>query len=95
MQGDANQLIPELSQWNNGAGIDVATWIGCVGRYDHAIGYASIFWPEFVMHDGCILLGTPDPAGEGVSRAAGQGRASGGRFGGVAGMHDHRVSGEG
>jgi hypothetical protein len=61
MHGDANKLIPELSAWNGGAGIDVQSWIGCVGRYDYALGYASLFWPDFVMHDGCILLHTPEP----------------------------------
>jgi hypothetical protein len=31
-------------------------WIGCVGSYEHAIGYGELFWPDFVEHDGCILL---------------------------------------
>ena len=59
MERDVTNLIPELSSWNDGAGISISSWIGCVGRFDHAVGYASIFWPDFVFYDGCILLRTP------------------------------------
>jgi hypothetical protein len=55
-----DKLIPELSGWNNGDGIDVESWIRCVGRYDHAIGYASLFWPRFVVHDDCVFRYTLD-----------------------------------
>lgn len=48
-------LIPELPRWNNGDGIDVDAWIGCVGRHDHAIGYSRVFWPEFVLYEGHLL----------------------------------------
>ena len=48
-------LIPELREWNGGRGIDVDSWISCVGSYEHAIGYSRLFWPEFVLHDGCLL----------------------------------------
>ena len=37
----------ELAAWNNGNGIDLGSWTGCEGRFALAIGYASIFWPEF------------------------------------------------
>ena len=50
-----SSLVPELSDWNNGAGISVESWIGCIGQFDHAIGYGTIFWPEFVVHDDCVL----------------------------------------
>ena len=52
-----DDLIPELKRWNNGAGIDIDSWIGCEGDHKHLIGYARILWPDFVEHDGCILLG--------------------------------------
>jgi hypothetical protein len=52
---DFNLLIPELKEWNNGEGIDVESWIGCVGSFEKAIGYSVVFWPHFVEYDGCIL----------------------------------------
>jgi hypothetical protein len=45
----------ELGAWNNGAGIDLESWIGCEGRFSLAVGYATVFWPEFVEFDGYIL----------------------------------------
>ena len=45
----------ELGAWNNGAGIDLESWVGCQGSFSLAVGYASIFWPEFVEFDGYIL----------------------------------------
>jgi hypothetical protein len=45
----------ELAQWNNGAGIDLESWIGCEGRFALAVGYSAIFWPEFVEFDGYVL----------------------------------------
>jgi hypothetical protein len=52
---DFNKLIPELKRWNNGIGIDVESWIGCVGDFQKAIGYSSIFWPKFVEIEGCVV----------------------------------------
>ena len=52
---DPNTLITELAEWNNGEGIDIDSWISCVGSFEHAIAYGRMFWPEFVEHDGCIL----------------------------------------
>jgi len=46
----------ELSAWNNGAGIDLESWVGCEGSFSLAVGYASIFWPEFVEFEGYILM---------------------------------------
>jgi hypothetical protein len=51
----AAELIPELSSWNNGNGIDVESWIGCSGSADLAVGYSTIFWPSFTLHDDYIL----------------------------------------
>lgn len=45
----------ELAAWNGGKGIDLESWIGCEGRFALAVGYATIFWPEFVAFDGYIL----------------------------------------
>ncbi|MCW2319036.1 hypothetical protein M2322_004605 [Rhodoblastus acidophilus] len=45
----------ELAAWNGGAGIDLESWTGCEGRFALAVGYGSIFWPEFVEFDGYIL----------------------------------------
>lgn len=50
-----NELIPELENWNNGDGINVESWIQCVGDYEHAIGYAELFWPTFEIYDGCVF----------------------------------------
>jgi hypothetical protein len=45
----------ELGEWNNGAGIDLESWVSCEGRYSLAIGYATLFWPEFEEIDGYVL----------------------------------------
>jgi len=37
----------ELGAWNNGAGIDLESWIGCMGSYDLAMSYCTLFWPTF------------------------------------------------
>jgi hypothetical protein len=51
----AADLIPELRQWNDGDGISLTTWANAVGRYDYAIAYVSVFWPDFVVHDDCVF----------------------------------------
>ncbi|MBL4884467.1 MAG: hypothetical protein JKY95_08020 [Planctomycetaceae bacterium] len=45
----------ELSAWNDGKGIDLESWVGCAGNFSLAVGYSSIFWPEFVEFDGLLL----------------------------------------
>ena len=45
----------ELSAWNNGAGIDLGAWIGCEGSFSLAVGYAAVFWPEFVEFEDYVL----------------------------------------
>ena len=52
---DFSTLIPELPQWNNGAGISPDAWIGCMGDYQLAVGYSLIFWPRFVRFEDCVL----------------------------------------
>ena len=61
MVTEFDKLIPELAQWNNGAGIDASSWISCIGRYDFLLGYISILWPAFVLYDDCVFPGLPDP----------------------------------
>ena len=55
MPDDFRALIPELPQWNNGAGIHPQAWIECVGNYELATGYSLIFWPKFVQFSGYVL----------------------------------------
>ena len=45
----------ELAAWNNDDGISLESWIGCEGRFSLAVGYATVFWPEFVLFNGYIL----------------------------------------
>ena len=45
----------DLAAWNNGQGIDLESWIGCVGNFSLAVGYLTVFCPEFVEFDGYIL----------------------------------------
>jgi hypothetical protein len=52
---DYSKLIPELSLWNGGRGIDVGSWINGRGSFEHAIAYSHLFWPELVEHDDCIF----------------------------------------
>ena len=60
MHENAAALIPELQAWNDEKGISLEGWINCIGRYDHIIGYATIFWPDFVLYEDCIFFETPD-----------------------------------
>ena len=48
-------LIPDANLWNRGRGIDPESWISMTGSYDLAVGYTSIFWPEFVVIDDYVL----------------------------------------
>lgn len=56
MTDSFSDLIPELSQWNEGRGIDVDGWICGVGSFEHLIGYIELLWPTFVEHDDCVFL---------------------------------------
>ena len=53
---ELSQLIPETQAWNEGRGIDLLSWIQCIGRIEHAIAYGELFWPEFAEFDGCIFF---------------------------------------
>lgn len=48
-------LKAELAAWNNGAGIDLESWVGCEGNFRLAVGYTSVFWPAFVEFEGFVL----------------------------------------
>ena len=56
-------LVPETRDWNGGSGIDLHSWIGCVGSFEHAIGYGELFWPEFAELDGCVFFAGVTEAG--------------------------------
>ena len=47
-------MSAELGAWNNGKGIDLEMWVGCEGRFALAVGYATVFWPEFEVVEGYI-----------------------------------------
>jgi len=49
-------LIPETRDWNAGKGIDLMSWLGCVGSFEHAIAYGELFWPEFAEFNGCVFF---------------------------------------
>ena len=50
-----NSMVDELAAWNNGDGISLEGWIGCEGNFRLAVGYMSLFWPEFVAFEDYIL----------------------------------------
>ncbi len=56
-------LVPETRDWNGGSGIDLDSWIACVGSVEYAIGYGELFWPEFAELDGCVFFAGVTEAG--------------------------------
>ena len=50
-----DSMKSELAAWNNGAGIGLKSWICCEGSFSLAVGYASVFWPAFVVFEGYVL----------------------------------------
>lgn len=50
-----DKLIPDLRDWNGGKGTDISSWIRFAGDFQKAIGYSTVFWPNFVEHEGYIL----------------------------------------
>lgn len=67
----------ELQAWNNGAGIDLESWVGCSGNFSLAVGYATIFWPELTRFEGYILRkGFSEPALRGFEQCEGATRKS-------------------
>lgn len=45
----------ELGAWNGGDGIDLESWIGCVGNFKLAVGYTTLFNPNFVEFEDYLL----------------------------------------
>jgi hypothetical protein len=52
---DYTKLIPEMTEWNHGDGIDIDGWIAGSGNFQLAIGYSVVFWPEFIEIEGYIV----------------------------------------
>lgn len=52
---DDSDLVPEIKKWNEGKGIDLQSWIECVGNYELASGYSRIFWPSFVRFESYVF----------------------------------------
>ncbi len=50
-----SSMQSDLGAWNNGQGIDLESWVGCMGNFALAVGYTTVFWPEFVEIEGYIL----------------------------------------
>jgi hypothetical protein len=55
MNADFKKLVPEITKWNNGQGVNISSWIEMMGDYAHAVGYSVIFWPSFIEKDGCVF----------------------------------------
>jgi hypothetical protein len=45
----------ELGAWNNGQGIDLESWVGCAGNFSLAVGYTTIFCPQFIEFEDYIF----------------------------------------
>ena len=52
---DFNELIPEMRDWNDGAGIGIKAWVSSMGSFRLAIGYSTLFWPQFVEFERYVL----------------------------------------
>jgi hypothetical protein len=64
-----NSMQAELGRWNNGSGIDLRSWISCVGNLDLAVGYTTIFWPTFeVVGDYLLVEGCSKDSLEGFEK---------------------------
>ena len=51
-------LIPALKEWrkHNGDSFSIEDWIVGEGDMSHAIGYLTLFWPQFVEYDDCVII---------------------------------------
>lgn len=52
------ELVPDLKNWRdvNNSSFSIGDWIGVYATPELMVGFASIFWPEFIVVDGCIFL---------------------------------------
>lgn len=46
----------ELAAWNSGKGINLEGWVCCEGNFRLAVGYSTVFWPNFVEFENYILV---------------------------------------
>ena len=52
-----DSMKDDLGAWNNGKGVDLESWIACAGNFSLAVGYSSIFCPDFIEFEGYIFEG--------------------------------------
>jgi len=50
-----DSMKEELGRWNNGDGIDLEGWISCEGSFSLAVGYTTLFNPQFVEFEDYIF----------------------------------------
>ena len=50
-----DSMKTELGAWNNGQGIDLESWVSCSGNFSLAVGYTTIFCPQFVEFEDYIF----------------------------------------
>ncbi|HEY1189510.1 MAG TPA: hypothetical protein VGE74_17830 [Gemmata sp.] len=50
------RLIPEARAFEWVDDLTPVGWLAHVGSFGQAIAFAELFWPEFVEHEGCVLL---------------------------------------
>lgn len=55
MQDVPESMRAELQRWNGGRGIDLEGWACCMGNFQLAVGYSTVFWPRFERHGRYIL----------------------------------------
>jgi len=55
------EMIPELLTFLDGKPASPELWLDNIGRYDHAIAYGLLFWPDFIEHEGCVFIGNSVP----------------------------------
>ena len=48
-------MVNELAAWNDGTGISLESWVGCTGNFRLAVGYSTVFWPNFVQFEDYIF----------------------------------------
>ncbi|MBI3545884.1 MAG: hypothetical protein HY081_04730 [Gammaproteobacteria bacterium] len=57
MTPDWERLIPQLKAWreHNKDNTDPDGWVSCMGDWELAIAYSTIFWPRFVEIEGMVF----------------------------------------
>jgi hypothetical protein len=53
-----DSLVEELASWkacNDGRDIGLDVWIHAEGKFDLAVGYTTLFWPQFVLIEDYIV----------------------------------------